>query len=193
MLTIRAHLRGYVRMLGGQTLIGKDPPDFKVTKIVGLIADTHIPKRAQCIPQRVFEISQNVDYIIHGGDLVELTVVDELEQIAPVLAVHGNMDSIDVSGVFPKLNQLKIFDWKIGVMHDPDILSGFDKMREIAEQNGFNVFVYGHTHTANINWEDGRLYINPGSPTDSASLTDKPSVAILKITKESINPQVIDL
>ena len=180
-------------MQGGQTLIGKDPPDFKVTKIVGLIADTHIPKRAQCIPQRVFEIFQNIDYIIHGGDLVELAVVDELEQIAPVLAVHGNMDSIDVSGVFPKLNQLKIFDWKIGVMHDPDILSGFDKMREIAEQNGFNVFVYGHTHTANVNWEDGRLYINPGSPTDAASLTNKPSVAILKITKESISPQVIDL
>jgi putative phosphoesterase len=180
-------------MIAGQTLIGKDPPDFKVTKVVGLISDTHVPKRARCIPERVFEIFQNIDFIIHAGDLVELTVVDELEQIAPVLAVQGNMDSIDISGVFPKLNQLKVFDWKIGVMHNPDILSGFDKMREITRQYGFKVFVYGHTHTANINWEDGILYINPGSPTDAASLTNKTSVGLLKITKDSITPQIVEL
>ena len=74
-----------------------------------------------CIPKRVFEIFENVDYIIHAGDLVELAVIDELEQIAPVLAVHGNMDGLEVTNAFPKLNSLKVFDWKIGVMHDPDI------------------------------------------------------------------------
>ncbi len=180
-------------MLNGQALIGKDPPDFKVTKTIGLISDTHVPKRALKVPEKVFEIFQNIDYIIHAGDLVELTVVDELEQIAPVLAVHGNMDNMETMGALPKLNQLKVFDMKIGVMHDPDIHSGFGKMREITKQNSFNVFVYGHTHAANITWEEEILYINPGSPTDPASITNKPSVAILKITKESIMPQIIEL
>ena len=55
------------------------------------------PKEHSAFHKRVFEIFQNVDYIIHAGDLVELAVVDELEQLAPVLAVHGNMDGIEVS------------------------------------------------------------------------------------------------
>src|SRR4030043_2463643 len=128
-------------MLGGQALINKDPPDFKVAKTIGLISDTHVPKRAQRIPEKVFEIFANVDYIIHAGDLVELSVVDELEQLAPVLAVHGNMDGLQVSGALPKLNSLKILDYKIGVIHDPGAMNGSNKMREIVKQNLFNVLV----------------------------------------------------
>src|SRR5674476_150673 len=140
-------------MLGGQALIKKEPPNFEVTKTVGLISDTHVPKRARCIPKRVFEIFQGVDYIIHAGDLVELAVMDELEQIAPVLAVRGNSDGLDVANALPKLNSLKVFDWKIGVIHDQNILDGLDSMNEIAKANGFDVFVYGHTHVANVLWE----------------------------------------
>ena len=178
-------------MLDGQALIKKEPLNFQVTKTVGLISDTHVPKRARCIPERVFEIFENVDYIIHAGDLVELAVVDELEKIAPVLAVRGNMDGIDVAEVFPGLNSMKIFDWKIGVTHDQNIPYGFNKMNETAKKNGFDVFVYGHTHVADIKWEDKILYINPGSPTDPPSVMDKPSVGLLKITRENIAPQII--
>ncbi len=89
----------------------------------------------------------------------------------------------------PKLNSLKIFDWKIGVMHDPDSLYGPGKIEEIAKDNGFNVFVYGHTHISKIKWEEKTLYINPGSPTDPASFLNKPSVGLLKITKEAITPK----
>lgn len=180
-------------MLGEQTIINTKTPNFQVTKTIGLISDTHVPKRAMCIPKRVFEIFEKVDYIIHAGDLVELAVVDELEQIAPVLAVHGNMDGIEVAAAFPRLNSMKMFNWKIGVVHEPNVLYGSNKMQEIAEQNGFNVIVYGHTHIANIKWEDKVLYINPGSPTDPSSLTDKPTVGLLKITKEIISPQIIEL
>ncbi len=85
-------------MFGGQALMGKVPADFKVSKTVGLISDTHVPKLAHTIPPRVFQIFEKVDYIIHAGDLVELAVIDELEQLAPVLAVHGNMDGVGISG-----------------------------------------------------------------------------------------------
>ena len=180
-------------MLGGQALASKEPPNFQISKEVGLISDTHVPKRARYVPKRVFEIFKKVDYIIHAGDLVELAVVDELEQLAPVLAVHGNMDGVDICGALPRINSLRIFDWKIGVMHDPDILFGFNKMRELVKQNNFNVFVYGHTHTASIKWEGKTLYINPGSPTEPASFMGKLSVGILKITKDSIIPEIIQI
>jgi len=170
-----------------------DLANFEANKTIGLISDTHIPKRALAIPSRVFEIFKDADFIIHAGDLVELSVIDELEQAAPVLAVHGNMDRQEVKDALPKINALRIFDWKIGVMHDPDALFGSDKMLEIAKQEGFNVFVYGHTHISRINWEKEVLYINPGSPTDPASYMSKPSVGLLKVTKKAITPQIFNL
>jgi putative phosphoesterase len=179
-------------MFSGTALLAKEPPNLKVIKTVGLISDTHVPKRARDLPRKVFEIFEKVDYIIHAGDMVELAVVDELEQVAPVLAVHGNMDGSEVSGAFPRMNSLKVLDWKIGVMHDPDVAFGLNKMRELANQNGFNVFVYGHTHIADIKWEEKILYINPGSPTVPASIMSKPTVALLKITKENVVPEIVN-
>ncbi len=175
-----------------QTVI-RDQQHFELAKMVGLVADTHVPKKARFIPQRVFEIFQNVDFIIHAGDLVQLEVIDEIEQLAPVLAVQGNMDSLEVRGALPKLNSLKIFNWKIGVMHDPNVLSGSKRMIEIAEKYNFDAFVYGHTHSPKAKWIGKILCINPGSPTDPASFLNKPSVALLKITKESIVPQIINI
>ena len=177
-----------------QAMISREMASFKAAKTVGLISDTHVPARARCIPKMVFKIFENVDFIVHAGDLVQLAVIDELEQLAPVLAVHGNMDGPEVSGALPKLNSLKILDWKIGVMHDPNTLFGMGKMREIAKQNSFNVFVYGHTHNSSIKWEGKTLYINPGSPTNPIpSFINKPSVALLKITREAITPEIVQI
>jgi putative phosphoesterase len=176
------------------TMISREMANLKASKTVGLIADTHVPARAKCIPKMVFKIFENVDFIIHAGDLVQLAVIDELEQLAPVLAVYGNMDGPEVIGALPKINSLKIYGWKIGVMHDPNTLFGRGKMREIAKQNGFDVLVYGHTHNANVKWEGKTLYINPGSPTNPMSaFINKPSVALLKVTQEAITPEIVHI
>jgi putative phosphoesterase len=181
-------------MISELTMIAREMTNVKASKTVGLISDTHIPTRANGIPKMVFKIFENVDFIIHAGDLVQLSVIDELEQLAPVLAVHGNMDGPEVSGALPKLNSLKIYGWKIGVMHDPNTLSGRDKMREIAKQHGFDAFVYGHTHNANIKSEGKIQYVNPGSATNPmASFTSKPSVALLKVTTKAITPEIIHI
>ena len=176
------------------TMISREIANIKASKTVGLIADTHVPARAKCIPKKVFKIFENVDFIVHAGDLVQLDVIDELEQLAPVLAVHGNMDGPEVRVALPKLNTLKIYGWKIGVMHDPNALFGRGKMREIAKQNSFDTFVYGHTHNVSIKWEDQILFINPGSPTNPmASFMNKPSVALLKVTKDAITPEIVHI
>jgi putative phosphoesterase len=163
-------------------------------KNVGLISDTHIPVRAKTIPRKVFEIFDKVDYILHAGDLVQLSVIDDLEQLAPVLAVSGNMDGPDIRGKLSKLNSLRIFDWKIGVMHDPGTLFGIGRMREIAKKNGFDVLVYGHTHSASLKWDGDVLFINPGSPTNPITpFITKPTIALLRITKEKITPEILQI
>jgi len=181
-------------MAGEQTQLYFKLSEYCATKIVGLISDTHIPERARSIPKRVFEVFEKVDFIVHADDLVRLSVIDELEQLAPVLAVYGNMDGPEIRGKLPKLNCVKVFDWKIGVMHNPGTLFGMGKMREIARQNGFNVLVYGHTHNSSIKWEEKTLFINPGSPTNPLPpFITKPTVASLKITKEKIMPEIIHI
>ena len=176
-----------------QSLTNLDSANFEPSKTIGLISDTHVPTRAPSIPRQVFDVFKNVDYVIHAGDLVELPVIDDLEQIAPVLAVQGNMDTEEAKNVLPELNSLKVFDWKIGVMHDPDVLNGSDRMLYLAKENHFNVLVYGHTHSPRIKWEGEILYINPGSPTDPVSFLNKPSVGLLQITKNAITPLIINL
>jgi len=168
--------------------------EYSPTKTVGLISDTHIPVRARSIPKRVFEVFDKVDYIIHAGDLVQLSVLDELEQLAPVLAVYGNMDGFDIRGRLTKLNSLRVFDWKIGVVHAPGTLFGMGKARDIAAKNGFNALVYGHTHNASIKWEENVLFINPGSPTNPLPpFIAKPTVGLLKITKEKMYPAIVQV
>ena len=163
-----------------------------IARTVGLISDTHVPVRARGIPRKIFEVFEGVDFIAHAGDLVQLYVIDELEQRAPVFAVYGNMDGPEVRADLSRINSFNVFDWKIGVMHNPGLLFGMRKMREIAEKKGFDVLVYGHTHRPSIKWDGNRLFINPGSPTNPLPpLITKPSVALLRIIKEKIVPEII--
>jgi len=168
--------------------------EYSPTKTVGLISDTHIPVRARDIPKKVFEVFDKVDFIVHAGDLVEMSVIDNLEQLAPVLAVCGNMDGPEIRGKLPKMNSVKVFDWKIGVTHNPEALFGIRKMREIAKKNGFDVLVYGHTHNSGIKWEENTLFINPGSPTNPLPpFIAKPTVALLRVAKEKITPAIVQI
>jgi putative phosphoesterase len=168
--------------------------EYSATKTVGLISDTHIPARARNIPKKVFAVFDKVDFIVHAGDLVELSVIDDLEQLAPVLAVYGNMDGPEIRGKLPKLNSVKVLDWKIGVIHECGTLFGARKMREIAKKNELNALVYGHTHNPSIKWDQDTLFINPGSPTNPLPpFITKPTVALLKATKEKIIPEIIQI
>ena len=157
-----------------------------------VISDTHIPEICQKIPDEFLSRIKDEDVLFHAGDFTNLETLRELERRCKLYAVHGNMDRQKVSGALPKINSLKIFNWKIGVMHDPNTPFGKRIIREIATQNGFDVFVYGHTHSSKIKWEGKKLYINPGSPTDpDRPYINKPSVGLLTVTKQKIKPEII--
>jgi len=168
--------------------------DSAPTTFVGLISDTHIPSRAKAIPSKVFNIFDGISLILHAGDLTQLSVVDELQQLAPVMAVSGNMDGDEVRERLPKMNSVKVYNWKIGVIHDPGIFSGTERIKTIAKQNNFDILVFGHTHRPSLRQAEEVLFINPGSPTNPLPpFITKPSVAMLKITKEKIEPEIIKI
>jgi len=163
-------------------------------KIVGLISDTHIPTRAKAIPKKALDAFKDSSLIIHAGDLIQLSVLNDLERLVPVVAVCGNVDEHDVKERLPNMDSVGVYNWKIGVIHDAGALWGTRKMKRIAKQNSFDVLVFGHTHRPTFKQENSVLFINPGSPTDPLPpFLVKPTIALLRITKEKIEPEIIQI
>ncbi|MFQ6137123.1 MAG: metallophosphoesterase family protein [Candidatus Hydrothermarchaeales archaeon] len=158
---------------------------------VGVISDTHIPTRSKELPAETITAFKDVDMIIHAGDIVHLEVIRDLERVAPVVAVQGNMDPSDVRKVLPEMDTVEIDAWKIGVIHDSLSPLRMRKMRKVAKDNGFDVLIFGHTHRPFIKAEKGVLYLNPGSPTDP--FLARPTVALLRVGKDKIKAEIVEI
>jgi putative phosphoesterase len=135
---------------------------------IGVIADTHIPDRAKDIPQEILENFKGVDMIIHAGDLVDLSVLDQLRSVCGnVKAVWGNMDPYDIRKKLPEKEIIKIANYKIGIMHGyghPNKL--IDTLAKEFKDDNVNLIIFGHSHSS-LNEKRGNIiYFNPGSPTD---------------------------
>jgi len=180
--------------------------EFKTEKnevLIGIISDTHIPNRVKVLPKEIREIFKDVDLIIHSGDIENLETLKELEKIAPVFAVEGNMDLPEVRKELPEGILLKIYEWKIGIIHSPFpfwLGSHFNQIQEkvaekLAKKEGFDVLIFGHTHQSflkELNHGGKKfLLINPGSPTVPPPFSQKTSIAILKIKKDSFKGEII--
>lgn len=160
--------------------------EINKTKItIGIISDTHIPTRANKLPKEVYDKFENVDLVVHAGDFVDISVVSELEKIAPLFGVQGNMDLDEIRESYPELVIIKIYDKSVGVYHG-SLLPW--KLQTIAKKYNLNVLISGHTHRPSIK-EGNIIFINPGSPT--VPFFAKKSLALLNVTKESVNFELI--
>ena len=155
---------------------------------IGLIADTHIPTRLRELPARIFEIFQGTDYIIHAGDYVRVSVIDELQSIAPVIGCVGNMDPSDIRTKLPPIATLEVEKKIILVIHD---LWGNPKRLEGINKKQVDVIVHGHSHKATIQKEENVLIINPGSPI--ASIYSGRTVGLLYLTPNNIEVEIVEL
>lgn len=149
---------------------------------IGVISDTHVPTVATALPPVIFDIFNGVDLILHAGDLVELSVLDELMAIAPVEAVAGNVDESEVQLKFPVKKVIPIGNCSIGLIHGKFRI---DIQRQMIrkEFDAVDLIVYGHSHTPFWGKIDGVYYLNPGSPTDKRHAPYN-SVAVLEIGEE---------
>jgi len=142
----------------------------------------------------VFEIFRDAFFILHAGDLTQLNVLTELERLAPVVAVHGNMDGKDAVERLPRVNSAEVEGWKIGLTHSLGIFVRPPQMRKAMQQNNFDILVFGHTHRPMVKWEGKVLFINPGSPTNPLPpFLVKPTIGLLRVSREKIEPEIIKL
>ena len=126
--------------------------EFDSIKSLALLSDTH-----GLLRDSVTDALQDVDLIIHAGDIGNRSLLQRLEAIAPVIAVRGNVD-IDSELVYLPLEEVVSVNGRlIYVLHD---LSLLDLDPETA---GFGMVVSGHSHQPRIDRRRGVLYVNPGS------------------------------
>ncbi len=159
--------------------------------LIGLISDTHIPDRAKEIPQKVIDAFKDVDLILHAGDLTSIEVIRELEKIAPVMAIQGNMDRIN--GIdLPKARTIKAEDLKIGLVHG-EVYPRADtqQLLYLARQLDADILVSGHSHQPKIEQIEGILLLNPGSPI-VPRLADR-TVMLLEINKKEVDVEIIKI
>jgi len=131
--------------------------------VLGILSDTHLQRSP--LPKRVLEVLQGADLILHAGDILEMTVLEELESVAPVTAVAGNMDYGEVTEALPKKRVIEVAGRRIGLIHGsgpPAQMTG----RLRGEFEDVDAIVFGHTHQAYNRSEGGIYFFNPGSPTD---------------------------
>jgi putative phosphoesterase len=191
--------------------------------LIGLISDTHIPNDAEEIPPQVREIFKGVDLILHAGDIYLSWVLDELEEIAPVLAARGDDDSSLVNGrvkekhvlnfegfslwlihVFPyfSLHSLQSFSYSSSRALHSFLYSSLasseqevgEALREIIEREDVpDILVFGDTHRASLHRVKGCLFINPGSATLPDYRHALGTVAILNISPGKAGADIIQL
>ena len=134
-------------------------------KKIGVISDTHIPIRAKNVPDKILKAFEEVDFILHAGDLVELYVLDELKKVKDIYAVFGNTDPDIVRKNLPQKRVIEVENFKIGLIHGMGAPFGIiNRIKKEFEK--VNCIIFGHTHTPCNEVRDGVLFFNPGSPTD---------------------------
>lgn len=132
---------------------------------IGVISDTHIKSPAKMLPDKVFELFEGVDLILHAGDLLIEEVVIQLEAIAPVIAVAGNNDDYQMVKKYGTRRLIETGGKKIGLTHG--VSRGKTYMNAYAEffDDDVDCIVYGHSHIPHNEVINGILFFNPGSAT----------------------------
>ena len=130
------------------------------------ISDTH----GHFDPQ-LPEIFRGVERILHAGDIGSLDVIERLQAIAPVIAVHGNMDNPLIASRFPADATLEIGGTTIYLVHRP---------QDARPGSGVRVVVQGHTHRSRVEQKDGMLYVNPGAAGRTLTFAGR-TVGLLEI------------
>ena len=84
---------------------------------IGVVADTHVGEHLPELPGEVCEVLAGVDLILHAGDIVEPSVLDELGAVAPVVAVRGNHDERTGHRDLPRDVLVRVGGARIGLTH----------------------------------------------------------------------------
>lgn len=159
---------------------------------VAIIADTHVPSRADAIPGWVRDELREADRVVHAGDFDSAAAHEEVDSLADDLtAVRGNMDP---NLGLPEVATLDVAGVRFVVTHGTGPLAGYGDrvgaaVAERADPDRPTVGVAGHTHQRMDETVNGYRVLNPGSATGARPASD-PSMMVAEVTDAELSVEV---
>lgn len=148
---------------------------------IGVVSDTHGWLRPE-----VLRALRGVDLVMHAGDIGDPDILRELEAVAPVRAVRGNMDCGAWARELPEQLEIETDHGTIVMVHDADRLNGRSGQRRIV------AVIAGHTHVAEQEDREGTLFFNPGSAGPSRKGLPV-SVGLIEIRNGRVQGEIVFL
>lgn len=135
---------------------------------IGVISDTHIYTGGRrelhpAIP-RLFRRAR-VGLMVHLGDANSRSVLEEVAEIALLIAVPGNNDDVDLQHILPGTTRFQVGRFTFGVLHGHGGRSARDEAirRWVGK---VDCVLFGHSHKPLLERVNGTTLFNPGSATE---------------------------
>jgi hypothetical protein len=163
---------------------------------IGILSDTHLPNAIRQLDELGPEPAAflaTVDLILHAGDLTSPSVLDWLEQFAPVLCTVGNNDPI-VDQRCQEVQMLDIEGWRLGMIHS--LKRGFRPTDELQQlfPSPVDIMIAGDTHQEVLEQRQGVIILNSGSPTFPQHKDLRlGTVGLLEFTSSRLHAEIIVL
>ena len=165
---------------------------------IGLIADTHLPSLVRHLDElgpQCADALRGVDLILHAGDVAAPSVLDWLSQFADVLVAEGNNDLF----IDPRMAERQFLDvegWRIGMAHElrPESRPIAEILHSALDGELVDVLIGGDTHVERLEYREGVLLVNSGSPILPHHLSTRlGTIGILDVTRERIRAEILVL
>ncbi|GMV85004.1 MAG: hypothetical protein AMXMBFR80_08610 [Dehalococcoidia bacterium] len=165
---------------------------------IGLIADTHLPSLVRSLDELgpgIADVLRGVDLILHAGDVTAPSVVEWCAQFAPVLIAEGNNDLFDDARMAKK-QLLDIHGWRIGMAHElrPESRPIDQILRSSLDGERVDILIGGDTHVERLEFREGVLLMNPGSPILPHHLSTRlGTLGVIEVSPAKVRSEIVVL
>lgn len=134
---------------------------------IAVLSDTHVTSLDD-MPRKIIDYLSTVDLIVHAGDFVTLNVLEGLNKLGKVTAVHGNMDSNELRNLLPEKDIIEVGSKRIGITHGWGPPWEMEKkVRTVFPDEKLDAIIFGHSHFSQNEVIDDILFFNPGKASQS--------------------------
>ncbi len=156
-----------------------------------LLSDTH-----GYIDERILAYAKVVDEVWHAGDIGNLEVIDQLESVAKVRAVFGNIDGQSARLRYPENNVFETAGLRVLLRHICGYPGTYNPMtRALITEHKPELVVCGHSHILKVMRDPkfGHVHINPGACGISGFHQIRTMLRFEISNKKPTNLEVIEL
>lgn len=165
---------------------------FESPITIGVLSDTHIytgSKRVIADGVKRLFTRANVDLLVHLGDANSKSVLEEVAEIAPLIAVVGNNDDEELQYTLPHTTRFTVGEHVFAAIHG----HGGRSARDVAMERWggkADCILFGHSHMPLVEQVGSSILFNPGSPTDKR-WGPHFGVGLITVDETGIHPDLV--